>query len=120
MRRARDTRARALPALLFSIVWVLGYEVTPLAHQSMHAWLPQHEHCHAGFCHEDSEPPRDSPATHGSGSLEHRGVAALPHSIVVLVPELVAVGVVVDPPPLTSHEPARWRVLPPGRGPPAA
>lgn len=118
-------RARELPALLFALVWLLGYEVVPLAHVAMHAQLAPHSHgvtthCHGALCHADDEgASKSSPASHGQGSLEHRGVAALPHELTIFVPERMLAG---EMPREAAHE-ARVssfeRVSPPARAPPA-
>lgn len=130
-------RAREIPALLFALLWVLGFEVVPTAHLAMHASLGAHTHgsthCHAGFCHADDEadggagegaraqkaPPSDS-RSHGQGSLEHRGVAALAPALAVLVPELVQVGELALPEALEARVVAFATPRPPARAPPAA
>lgn len=115
-----------IPALLFVLVWLLGYEGVPFAHQAMHAHLGAHSHaseahCHGTFCHGDDEAQRHGPASpdeHGQGSLEHRGVAALAHEITIFVPELMLAG----EQPLDAVHVARVssfeRCSPPARGPP--
>ena len=100
-RRRFDERARVLPALLFALVWLFGYEVLPFAHQAMHAQLGAHSHgaaaahCHGDYCHSDQGADRKAPShdpSHGQGSLEHRGLAALAHEITLFVPELTLAG----------------------------
>ncbi|AKF06556.1 hypothetical protein DB32_003705 [Sandaracinus amylolyticus] len=80
-------RAREIPALLFALAWLVGFEVGPALHLARHASLGAHEHgaraathCHDGVCHEDdgaSERHERPAPDHGAGSLEHGGVAAL-------------------------------------------
>ncbi|UJR80834.1 hypothetical protein [Sandaracinus amylolyticus] len=79
-------RAREIPALLFALAWLVGFEVGPALHLARHASLGAHEHgagaathCHDGVCHDDEGSERDErPAPdHGAGSLEHGGLAAL-------------------------------------------
>ncbi len=146
MRRRRRTtewsgRARAIPALLFALVWVLGFEVVPTLHQALHASLGAHEHgallhCHGSFCHASAEDldgsrrgprregalagdPIDGPRAHGDGSLEHRGIAALTPDLVLYVPEAILVGELADPARVESRIASFERRSPPVRGPPA-
>lgn len=122
-------RARALPALIFALVWLLGYEVVPCAHLAMHARLGAHVHgasalhCHDGVCHGDAlaqKPARRAdPRSHGAGSLEHRGVAALVPDLAIHLPAMVAVGEVVAPVALVDRTVVFASASPPVRGPPA-
>lgn len=141
-------RAREIPALLFVLVWVLGFEVVPTLHLAMHASLGAHTHgathCHAGFCHADDEasgdetdavahdgatqhdgaqaqkaPPHSS-RSHGQGSLAHRGVAALAPELAVLVPELLLVGELPLPEAPVVYAASFEAPRPPARAPPAA
>ena len=122
-----EGRARVLPALLFALVWLFGYEVLPFAHQAMHAHLGAHSHgvaaghCHGAFCHSDEgaeRAPTSHGSDHGQGSLEHRGIAALAHEITIFVPELMLAGEqpieIVLAPRIACFE----RCSPPVRGPP--
>lgn len=121
-------RARAIPALLFALVWVLGFEVIPTLHQALHASIGAHEHasaahCHGSFCHSDeaSRPAKRDPEhrAHGDGSLEHRGIAALTPDLVLYVPEALLVGELPDPSRVESRVTTFERRSPPVRGPPA-
>jgi hypothetical protein len=114
-----------IPALLFVLVWLLGYEIVPAAHLAMHAHLGAHTHgathCHAGFCHE-GEPgaqPAGDPIAHGKNSLEHRGVVALASDVRIFVPELMLVGELPLVPALTPRITSFEATSPPARGPPA-
>lgn len=125
-RRRGGERARVIPALLFALVWLFGYEVAPLAHQALHAQLRAHvhgtsataegAHCHEGVCHGGRT---QAPRTHGDGSLEHRGVAALPHAIVIFVPELTLAGELPREVVLAQRVSSFEASTPPARGPPA-
>jgi hypothetical protein len=122
------TRARVLPALFFAVVWLLGYEVVPCAHLAMHARLGAHEHgagamhCHDGGCHADPRagaPAHRAPRSHGAGSLEHRGVAALVPDLAIHLPEAAVVGELALPTPLADRDVVFALASPPARGPPA-
>ena len=132
------TRARVIPALLFAFVWLLGYEVIPFAHQAMHAHIGAHshsfehslghgvgEHCHGGICHSDAPDEQTANAgkhsspSHGAGSLEHRGLAALPHELTLFVPELMLAGEMPRDAVLVARVSAFERCAPPATGPPA-
>lgn len=130
-------RAREIPALLFALLWVLGFEVVPAAHLALHASLGAHTHgsthCHAGFCHADDEADGDAghdaraqksapsdPRSHGQGSLEHRGVAALTPDLAVVVPELLLVGELPPPDAPVVRASSFEAPRPPARAPPAA
>lgn len=110
-KQGSEGRAREIPALLFALLWLLGFEAGPALHLARHATLPQHDHCHDGVCHDDvrsaderSADARSSDALggapgaedHGEGSLEHGGLAALTPAPIVtaivgaLVAEIVA------------------------------
>lgn len=123
----RSGRARVIPALLFALVWVLGFEAVPALHQALHASIGAHEHgavahCHGSFCHSDQASPteRDSEhRAHGQGSLEHRGIAALAPDLVLYVPEAFLVGELADPTRIESRIASFERRSPPVRGPPA-
>lgn len=136
----RSGRARVIPALLFALVWVLGFEAVPALHQALHASIGAHEHgavahCHGSFCHSDqASAPRGSRTsaaraargergaehrTHGDGSLEHRGIAALAPDLVLYVPEAFLVGELADPTRIESRIASFERRSPPVRGPPA-
>src|SRR5688572_22324296 len=83
-------RAREIPALLFALVWLLGYEALPLAHVALHSQLAAHTHgaahCHGDVCHpDDSADSDEDPVSHGENSLEHRGVAALATDLTIYV-----------------------------------
>ena len=74
-RRGDLKRARVIPALVFAVIWVLGFEIVPVAHEAMHAQLGAHTHgsahCHAGFCHSEDGADRTSTqqrTSHGAGS----------------------------------------------------
>ncbi len=119
-------RARVIPALLFALVWLFGYEVLPFAHQAMHAHIGAHSHgvaahCHGGFCHSDDgeRAPTSHGSDHGQGSLEHRGIAALTHEITIFVPELMLAGEQPIEVALASRVECFERCSPPVRGPPA-
>ena len=124
-RTGPEGRAREIPALLFALVWVLGFEVGPALHLARHAALPQHDHCHDGVCHDDGglEVAADdagdpSGPEHGAGSLEHGGLAALaPAPIVTTVPgvpvaELVDAEAAIARPDDVARDRARARAPP--------
>jgi hypothetical protein len=120
-------RARELPALIFALIWLLGYEVVPFAHLAMHAQIGAHvhgasTHCHGDVCHGESVDgkPDDAsdPVSHGAGSLEHRGVAALASDLRVFVPELMLVGELPLVPPHVARIETFEPTTPPARGPP--
>lgn len=129
-------RAREIPALLFVLVWLLGYEVLPFAHVALHAQLGAHTHglaagahCHGDLCHaadEESDDGRDAsasassdPLSHGQNSLEHRGLAALTPDLTIYVAELTLIGELADDRAPDARIEAFAAVSPPARGPPA-
>jgi hypothetical protein len=128
VRRRWTSRARELPALIFAVVWLLGYEVIPCAHLAMHAQLGAHvhgvthTHCHGASCHGGAvagkpDRPTDS-RSHGAGSLEHRGVAALVQDLAIHVPPMVVVGEIGLPRALVDRTVVLATTSPPARGPP--
>lgn len=124
----RSTRAREIPALIFALVWMLGYEVTPLVHLALHDRLGAHTHgvaahCHGAFCHADDEGPAatkssSDPLSHAQGSLEHRGVAVLAPDLTIYVPELMLAGELALAAPRVELVAYFERRLPPARAPP--
>lgn len=121
-----------IPALLFALVWLLGYEVVPFAHQAMHAQLGAHvhgavAHCHGAFCHADADETDGAEhvakqtrgsRSHGEGSLEHRGLAALAPELTIYVPELMLAGEMPREAPIVARVASFERCAPPARGPP--
>jgi len=127
-RRRWGERARVLPALFFALVWLLGYEIVPLAHQALHARIGAHSHgaasvhCHGASCHSEDEAkqrPTQDTSSHGAGSLEHRAVAALTPDLTIYVPELMLAGELPPDVVLASRLETFERCSPPARGPPA-
>lgn len=72
------TGRKAHWAAVACALWLLGFDVVPLAHMVFHEALEQHEHGHhidrAHHHHEGDEQP--SPAEHGQGSVAHHDLAA--------------------------------------------
>lgn len=72
------TGRKANLAALTCALWLLGFDVVPLAHMVFHEALEEHEHGYhidrARHHHEGDEQP--SPAEHGQGSIAHRDLAA--------------------------------------------
>lgn len=107
---------RRLSAALVSVVWLLGFELTPNLHIGLHAWLEHHHHGDDDVHHEHDEDEPD----HGAQSIEHRGLAVLgapppPHIPLVLRLE------VSEPPPTNINPPRDRRPLSiRGRGPPSS
>jgi hypothetical protein len=126
-RRGDLKRARVIPALVFAVIWMLGFEVVPVAHQVMHAQIGAHTHgaahCHSGFCHSEDGADRAGASqrstSHGAGSLEHRGIAALAPEITLYVPELMLAGELPPDVVLAARVESFERVSPPATGPPA-
>lgn len=122
-------RAREIPALLFALVWLLGYEALPLAHVALHAELAAHthgvadeRHCHDDVCHEESDGDAEAgdPVSHGENSLEHRGLAALATDLRVFVAELILIGELPAEAAPELRAEAFVPVSPPARGPPSS
>ncbi len=118
-----------IPALLFALIWLFGYEVLPFAHVAMHAHLGAHTHgasahCHGSLCHsEDGSPQHLTKSSshqrpHGQGSLEHRGLAALQPDLTIYVPELMLVGEMPLEAVLVTRVQSFERCAPPATGPP--
>ena len=66
-------------AALAGVLWLLSFDVVPMAHMLFHEALEEHHHGHhhehaAAHEHEEEEAP--SPAEHGEGSAAHRDLAA--------------------------------------------
>ncbi len=127
-------RAREIPALLFALIWLLGYEVVPLVHVALHAQLAPHTHgesagghCHGDVCHgashgqgdEDKSAAAGDPISHGQNSLEHRGLAALATDLTVYVAELTLIAKLADDRAPEARAETFVSVSPPARGPPA-
>ena len=68
------SRGRAHWALLACALWLLGFDIVPLAHLVLHDALEEHHHEHAHP--RDHEEKDRSPAEHGEGSVAHRDLAA--------------------------------------------
>jgi hypothetical protein len=75
-------------------LWILGFDVVPLAHEVFHDSLDDHVHGHHhdsqhGHRHEgDPEKEKETPAEHGQGSVAHRDLAAqIPVASVPVVQE---------------------------------
>jgi hypothetical protein len=75
-------------------LWLLGFDVVPLAHMVFHESLDHHEHGHHHGAHHDrghDHPDEDSdetPSEHGDGSVAHRQLAAqIPLASVPVVQE---------------------------------
>jgi hypothetical protein len=71
---------KATYALLAGALWMLGFDVVPLAHMVFHDALEEHHHGHhhhSSGHHADDEPSESpTPAEHGDGSVAHRDLAA--------------------------------------------
>lgn len=71
---------RASLATLAGALWLLAFDVMPMAHVVFHEALAEHEHGHrhAQHSHEHSpdEEERQAPSEHGEGSVAHRDLAA--------------------------------------------
>jgi hypothetical protein len=133
-------RAREIPALLFALVWLLGYEALPLAHVAMHAQLAPHDHgaaaaadglaepahCHGDVCHHEeadgggtASASAGDPIAHGQNSLEHRGLAALAPDLTIYVAVLTPIAELASDVAPEARPEAFAAVSPPARGPPA-
>lgn len=66
-------------AALAGVLWLLGFDVIPLAHIVLHEALEEHHHGHA-HAHADDRNGQGggvpSPSEHGDGSVAHRDLAA--------------------------------------------
>jgi len=63
-------------ALLACGLWLLGFDVVPLAHLVFHDSLDHHDHGHHHAGDHDHEGQDETPAEHGDGSVAHRDLAA--------------------------------------------
>jgi len=106
--------------LLACGLWLLGFDVVPLAHIVFHESLEHHEHGHPHAQNHDHEGQDETPADHGDGSVAHRDLAAqVPSASIPVVREaLLAWGLlpirVHDQPP-ADRQPRTTKA----RGPPA-
>jgi len=86
--------------VLACALWLLGFDVAPLAHQVFHEALEEHHHGHA-HPHDHEEKDR-SPAEHGEGSIAHRDLAATPPA--PGVPEVLEALLAWSAAPLSLHD----------------
>jgi hypothetical protein len=84
---------RAHLAVLAGVLWLLAFDVVPMAHVVFHEALDAHEHGHSHGHSPDEEEPQ-SPSEHGEGSVAHRDLAAQapPVSIPRVLEALLAFG----------------------------
>ena len=98
------SRGRAHWALLACALWLLGFDIVPLAHLVFHDALEEHHHGH----HHEQAHPRDheekdrSPAEHGEGSVAHRDLAA--NAPAPGVPEVLEALLAWAAPPLSFQD----------------
>ena len=92
--------------MVAGVLWLLGFDVVPLAHMVLHEALEKHHH-HHGDHHEvahqhghDEEAP--SPAEHGEGSVAHRDLAA--NVPLPAIPEVLEALLAWHAPPAASHD----------------
>ena len=72
---------RAHLAALAGALWLLAFDVVPMAHVVFHDALGAHDHTHEHHSHAhepslDDEENKPSPSEHGEGSAAHRDLAA--------------------------------------------
>lgn len=82
------------------VLWLVGFDVVPLAHIVFHEALEEHHHEHdQGSHHHGDEAP--VPAEHGEGSVAHRDSAAhvLPPGVPNVLEALFAWSAVAVPAP---------------------
>ncbi|MBT8469236.1 MAG: hypothetical protein KJN97_10855 [Deltaproteobacteria bacterium] len=98
------SRGRARWAVLACALWLLGFDVVPLAHLVLHDALEDHHHGHPhehANPHDHDEKDR-SPAEHGEGSVAHRDLAA--NAPPPGVPEVLEALLAWSPPVLHSRD----------------
>ena len=91
-------------AALAGLLWLLGFDVVPLAHMVFHEALEEHDH---GGHHEraqshDHEEDAPSPSEHGDGSVAHHDLAA--NATALGVPEVLEALLAWTAPPIPSHD----------------
>ena len=91
-------------AALACLMWLLGFDVVPLAHMVFHEALEEHHHGHHHeqadqYEHEEEAP---SPSEHGDSSVAHRDLAA--NVPAPTVPEVLEALLAWTPPSNPSHD----------------
>jgi hypothetical protein len=89
-------------AALACTLWLLGFDVVPLAHLVFHEALEDHHHGHDHHHPLDDDSKAPSPLEHGEGSVAHRDLAAnvpLPQ-----VPRILEALLTCDAPKIVSHD----------------
>jgi len=90
-------------AALCGVLWLLGFDVVPLAHMVLHEALEEHHHRHAhAHPHDDQGDEEPRPSEHGEGSVAHRDLAA--NVPVPGVPAVLEALLAVSPPEPFSHD----------------
>ena len=95
---------RAWWAALACALWLLGFDVVPLAHMVFHGALEEHHHGHADdHAHpHDHDEENPSPSEHGEGSVAHRDLAA--NVPAPGVPDVLEALLSWAAPPIPSHD----------------
>jgi len=73
---AIQERRRSRWAVFACGLWLLGFDVAPLAHVLFHESLGHHHHDAHHSHHHDDDGNDETPSEHGHGSLAHRDLAA--------------------------------------------